>query len=109
MKKITTILLFVFGISGIHAQQNIGIGTVNPMQKLHISGAGNTLRIEGIGTGGSFLAAPTLSTQRLLFANTNGDIYSIPAGSNGNVMTINSSGIIQWMTPAGSGNEWRLT
>ena len=49
MKKFLTLILAITVIFSFasRAQQNVGIGTTNPLQKLHIGGAANTLRIDG--------------------------------------------------------------
>src|SRR5690349_1192965 len=100
MKKISILVISTVLFSlACNAQQNIGIGTTNPQQKLHIGGAGNTIRIDGIKTGNTFSITPSATSNQLLYGNANGDISSIPAGSNGDVMTIRSNGIIGWQAP----------
>lgn len=103
MKQISTLLILLLSV-GFSLQsfgQEVGIGTINPQRMLHVGGATNTVRVDGIGTGGSFLTAPSASTDRLLYANATGDVSSIPAGNTGDVMSVNGSGNIAWMAQVG--------
>jgi hypothetical protein len=73
----------------------VGIGTTNPQRILQIGGATNTIRIEGLATGGSFISAPAATTDRLLFADATGDVRALNNGSNGQTLQI-VSGFPQW-------------
>ncbi|HRG88928.1 MAG TPA: hypothetical protein PLW44_07930, partial [Chitinophagales bacterium] len=76
----------------------VGIGVVSPVRMLHIGGLANTIRVGGLSTGGTFIAAPSASTHKLLYADANGDITAIPNGSAGQLLIINGSGIPAWTT-----------
>ncbi len=91
----------------IDVNGNVGIGTIFPLQKLHISGLGNSLRVGGLATGGSFIAAPASSTDKLLFADFNGDIKALASGTSGQVLTIGVSGQPTWSSA--SGTDWSTT
>ncbi len=56
----------------VNSSNNVGIGAATPSHKLHIGGVSNTERIEGIGTGGTFLVAPSAATDRVMFADAQG-------------------------------------
>ena len=73
----------------------VGIGTTNPQRILQIGGATNTIRIEGLATGGSFISAPAATTDKLLFADATGDVRALNNGSNGQTLQI-VSGFPQW-------------
>lgn len=110
MKKILLTIISIFFIAPAFAQ-NVGIGGNTPQQKLEIVGTTNTIRIDGIGStpAGSFFIAPSATTDHVMFSNITGDIKSMPNGSAGNVLTLNGSGIISWMTPATSGTVTNFT
>lgn len=105
MKNHSTIRNFILGIvllvqltSGHNLfSQNVGIGVINPIQKLHIAGISSTVRIEGLATGGSYIAAPAATTDNLLFSNAVGDIYKMPNGSAGQVPIISATGSMAWV------------
>jgi hypothetical protein len=86
----------------------LGIGTVLPQQLLHIFG-NNTARIGGLATGGTFIAAPAASTDKLLYADASGDIKAISNGSSGQTLTINGSGVPTWTTAAAASDDWTTT
>lgn len=87
---------------------NVGIGIAAPLQKLHINGSTSGVRIGGLATGGSFITAPTATTDKLLYADANGDLKVVANGSSGSTLTINGSGIPAWTAP-GATTEWLLT
>ncbi|MFN8322890.1 MAG: hypothetical protein U0T74_09550 [Chitinophagales bacterium] len=87
---------------------NTGIGTIYPQEKLHLSGIGSSARIEGVGTGGSYLSTTSLSTDKLLWADANGTVKGLPNGSTGTVLTIdNTTSSPAWTNP--NGLFWKLT
>ena len=85
---------------------DVGIGTGTPARKLHIAGTGSGVRVESVATGGSFISTPAASTDKLLYADANGDIRAIANGSSGQVLTI-TGGIPAWGTA--TSNAWNLT
>jgi len=85
----------------------VGIG-VNVMSRLlHVGGTSNTVRIEGLSSVGTFVAAPTSSVDHLVYADFNGDLKAIPSGSSGQVLTLNGSSVPIWTTSSSS--AWSLT
>ncbi len=88
---------------------NVGIGTTTPAQKLEIGGTNNTLRIDGLIGGGLYNVAPSASTANFVYVNSSGDLYSMPNGASGSVLTINSSGIPTWTAASTLANAWSLT
>jgi hypothetical protein len=87
---------------------NTGIGTIYPQEKLHLSGIGSSARIEGVGTGGTYLSATTLSSDKLLWADANGTVKGLPNGSNGTILAIdNTTSSPAWTNP--NGLFWKLT
>ncbi|HRG90356.1 MAG TPA: hypothetical protein PLW44_15135, partial [Chitinophagales bacterium] len=85
---------------------NIGIGTGVATTKFHIAGTGSGVRVESVATGGSFITTPAASTDKLLYADANGDIRAIANGSSGQVLTI-TGGVPAWGAAGTSG--WELT
>lgn len=84
MKKAT--LLFLLLISPIFIFcQNVGVGTNNPTEKLHVEGKARISSLDGSGT-------------RIIAANSNGTLETIPNGSNGEVLTKTQSGLV-YMKP----------
>lgn len=86
----------------------VGIGTTIPQRLLHVAGNGNTARIDGLSGAGIFVIAPSASTDRLMYADVNGDLRAIPGGSNGQILSINGSGVPQWTTSSAT-NDWSIT
>lgn len=74
----------------------VGVGAPVPSEKVHIGGLTNTIRVEGLGAGGSHLTAPAANTDRMLYTSTTGVIKAMPNGANGTVLTINGSGVPAW-------------
>ncbi len=85
---------------------NVGIGTISPLQKFHVGGLSSGVRIGGLATGGSFIAAASATTDKLLYADQNGDIKAMPQGNNGDILTINGSGVPAWSSS--SGTDWSI-
>ncbi len=110
MRTILTItsLLCLIAVISVKAQ-NVGIGVSSPGQKLHIGGNTNTLRIDGLSStlGGSFIANPTLNTHKLTFVDANGDLWSMPNGTSGQVLSISAAGVPTWTTAVTT--DWTLT
>lgn len=87
---------------------NTGIGTVYPQEKLHLYGTASTARIEGVGTGGTYLTNTTTATDKLLWADLNGTVRGLPNGPAGSVLTIsNTTTSPAWTSP--NGLFWQLT
>lgn len=74
---------------------NVGIGVLVPLRKLHIAGLTSGVRIEGLATGGTFITAPSATTDKLLFADANGDLRAIATGTNGQTLQV-VAGVPQW-------------
>jgi hypothetical protein len=74
---------------------NVGIGVLVPLRKLHIAGLTSGVRIEGLATGGTFITAPSATTDKLVFADANGDLRAIATGTNGQTLQV-VGGIPQW-------------
>lgn len=91
----------------IDANGNVGIGTIFPLQKFHINGLSNSLRVGGLATGGSFITTPASNTDKLLFADFSGDIKALAAGTTGQVLTIGVFGQPTWSSASGS--DWSTT
>lgn len=85
---------------------NVGIGTSTPAQRLHVAGTGAAIRYGGVSTGGVMIANATANTDKMLYANANGDIKAIPAGSTNQVLTFTTSGPAWGATTA---TAWGLT
>jgi len=80
-----------------------GIQTSTPQQAFEIGGSNNTIRIDGLQFGNAFNTSPTAITTYILYANTNGDIYAMPAaGGLGNVLAWTPSGPAWGSLPAGA-------
>ncbi len=87
----------------------VGIGTQTPARALHIEDDSNSIRVGGLATGGLFINTPNASTDKVLYADANGDIRAIPAGSNGQLLALGSGGIPAWTNAATAVNAWVLT
>lgn len=48
LDKIILVLNIILLITPIYTSAQVGIGTTNPQQELHLAGAGNTIRIDGM-------------------------------------------------------------
>jgi len=81
-KLFSLVILTFFSTTLMHAQ--IGIGTTNPLEDLHISGNNSTLRIDGINAtnNSNNLANVTNGKNAIASADENGNIVlqSLPAG-----------------------------
>jgi hypothetical protein len=82
--------LALFGMPLLSMAQFVGIGTMNPMEKLHVAG---NLRVDGL------LGVDT----RLVAADVNGTLVEIVNGSTGQVLTQTVTGPA-WMSPS----EWAI-
>jgi hypothetical protein len=72
--------LFVI-VSSTATAQNVGVGTAAPQQKVHVSGAANTVRIAGVSSTGTFADVGT----NVLYADNDGDVTRIaPTTAPGN-------------------------
>lgn len=87
----------------------VGIGETNPLRLLHVGGLTNTIRVTGLSTGGSFITTPAATTDKLLYADANGDIRAMTAGTTGQVLTYTATGPAWAAAGSGSGSSWNLT
>lgn len=99
------------GITGdgkVYVKDTLAIGTTSPQRRFHLSGLTSGMRYAGVGTGGTFVTAPASTDQsdRLLYADVNGDIKAIPTGTDGNILGL-SGGVPTWVSS--SANSWGLT
>lgn len=86
---------------------NMGLGTIYPQEKLHLSGIGSSARLEGLGTGGSYLANTTLATDKIVWADANGTVKGLPNGAAGAILSIdNTTNSPLWTDP--NGLFWKL-
>ena len=90
------------------ANTNVGIGTNAPLRTLHIGGVLNGVRMEGLGSGGSFVSAATNTTDRIMYADAVGDLHVVPAGATGQVLTATLNGPA-WIAPSGGSTGWSIT
>lgn len=73
--------------------QNVGVGTNNPLEKLHVEGG--TVRVSALaGTG-----------QRVVYANNNGNLTSLADGTANQVLTTNGAGVLTWTTVAAAAGD----
>jgi hypothetical protein len=78
---------------------NLGIGNVNPQALLHVGTAGTragTIKVDGATSG-------TVTIQPAAAAGTWALTLPTTAGTNGQVLTTNGSGVTSWTTVAGGG------
>ncbi len=109
MNKKITIFLLAFITGGAIYAQNIGIGTANPLEKLHV--AGGTVRIDGMSSAGASNGLPLTANDRMVWVDNLGTLHSLNNGGNGQILSINNSGIPVWINPAtpsslSTGNIW---
>lgn len=83
---------------------DVGIGIAAPARKLHVAGATTGVRLEGLSTGGSFITAPTATTDKLLFADAAGDVRALASGTTGQQLILTATGPA-WQTTT----DWRTT
>lgn len=94
MKKFTSslpllCLIFLYGIS---PAQNVGIGTNSPAEKLHVAGS---LRVDDLQSATNAAAA----TDKIVWVDANGKVYSFPAGLPGRVLGMSGTGVLAWLNP----------
>ena len=78
--------IYIFLASSIHLNaQNVGIGTNAPAQKLHVVGNARISSLSGV-------------SNRVVSANTNGDLSVIADGTAGQFLSTNGTGTLSWAT-----------
>jgi hypothetical protein len=94
---VVTIVLTEFSANA----QNVGIGTATPNQKLEIAGSTNTIRIIGLKSGAGYNQNnQATSTSDIMYVNSaTGDIYALPTGPTGSVLTISTGSVPTWVQP----------
>jgi hypothetical protein len=91
----------------VYKTANLGIGTTTPQQKLEIAG-NNTIRVDGL-IGATYKASPGASTSDFIYVNANGDLYAMPNGANGAILSISATGIPTWASASSVANAWNFT
>ncbi len=79
MKRILTYLVFIWGVMALG---QVGIGTVDPQQTLHIAGQNSTIRIESLNSTNSTLNDGTKLVPA--YVDGDGDISLFGSGNSGN-------------------------
>ncbi len=77
---------------GFLSAQNIGVGTSSPAEKLHVAG---TFRVDDLQTA----LAASATTDKMVWVDANGKVYSFPAGAAGKILGVNGAGILAWLDP----------
>lgn len=100
--KITSLALLLLSLGVIQAQ-NVGVGTPNPQEKLHVAG---TFRADALSS-----AAAAVAGSKVVYVDTNGKFYALPSGSPGMILGLDASGIPLWINPTtpstlNSGQVW---
>lgn len=86
---------------------NVGIGTAaNARADAFIIFKNGNIRAPGLATGGPFILTPTATTDKIMYANANGDLRAMASGSTGDVLTYTASGPA-WS--AATSSAWNLT
>ena len=89
-KQVLSFSLLLLG--GMGFAQNVGIGTSTPAEKLHVAGS---LRADDLQT-----AVPTAAaTDKVVWVDANGKVYSFPTGAIGKVLGVNGAGVLAWLNP----------
>ncbi|MEM6261402.1 MAG: hypothetical protein AAGI38_02760 [Bacteroidota bacterium] len=86
----TTLLCLIFHSSNA---QNVGVGTNNPQERLHVRGNTRVSTLAG--------------NNRLVYGDNNGTLRLVGTGTAGQVLTSTGAGVPIWTTPIGG--EWLLT
>ncbi|MBX7240815.1 MAG: hypothetical protein K1X92_03630 [Bacteroidia bacterium] len=89
LKQNLFLLFLVLTCYSVFAQ-NIGVGTSTPAEKLHVAG---TLRVDDLQTS----IAASAVTDKMVWVDANGKVYSFPAGTPGKILGVNGAGLITWL------------
>lgn len=79
---------------------NVGIATSSPAQALEVGNITNTIRVDGLTTGGAYNSSATSSSNLVFVNKTTGDFYALPNGNVGAVLGIAGGGVPTWVTAA---------
>ncbi len=105
----TVILGSITGINNATANASVGIGTTTPARTLEIGGTTNTIRVDGLANLDTYNTQIT-STGNIVYSNnTTGDLYSLPNGANGTVLTLNANSVPSWASPNASLTTFSIT
>jgi hypothetical protein len=89
---------------------SVGIQTNTPQRALEVGGTGNTIRVDGLASGGTYNSSITAANSTLLYSNNStGDIYSLPT-VNSAILSTSATGVPAW-TSSGATNSlfWGLS
>ncbi len=97
MKTVKTLFLHLILLifSTQLAAQNVGIGTVAPMEKLHVVGNVKVSTLQGTGN-------------RLVYTNNNGVLSFLPTPTPGFMLVADAAGSPSWTNATASGAAWNL-
>ncbi|MBX7243221.1 MAG: hypothetical protein K1X92_15860, partial [Bacteroidia bacterium] len=89
-KVLTSLVLLLITNTAFLSAQNVGVGTSSPVEKLHVAGS---LRVDDLQTS----LAASAATDKMVWVDANGKVYSFPAGTPGKILGVNGTGILAWL------------
>ncbi len=63
--------------------------------------------MDALATGGSYITTPSATTDKVMYADLNGDVRAITPGASGTVLTL-TGGVPTWSSLTTSGTAWQL-